>query len=507
MAAVRIFCSYSHRDEEALKALKTHLAEVRRQGRIDDWHDRKIQFGEDWAQAIDEALEAADLVLLLVSPDFLNSDYCNGVELKRALELVRTAKARIIPIYIRPAYWKGASFARFQGLPPDARPVYSKDSQPDEAWVEVVAGIDQAAREVRGETTPPRKPWTRSPGLARPRPMPWLMAGLAGLLLAGLVIWWLFGREDPVLTSLLTEAREFLNTGRYAQALQAFDTALAIDPDNPKAVFGHSKAAVFADIGPEFDTEAAETRLRALDQNHPDDPHIQVMLARLAAARGERARAQNLYQRATELDSGVAQAWFALGVLYHEEGNLADARTHYKKALDLASNQRQYLTNLAAVQVALGDYKVAREAYERVLVDSPHLLLARLDAGNAARLEGDLGLAAWHHGRLMKDLSQPEILTAGDNTAQWAFDLPGGVVTMDAPETKRAYLLLTVSVTRYLKGDENGALEAWSMVPEFPERTRSEGVLDHDLKLLAKARPEWESQITAFRKRFRLLTP
>jgi tetratricopeptide (TPR) repeat protein len=504
--AVRIFCSYSHKDEEALKALKAHLAEVRRQGRIDDWHDRDIQAGEDWAQAIDDALAAADLVLLLVSPDFLNSDYCNGVELERALKRARTAKTRIIPIYIRPAYWKGASFARFQGLPRDARPVYGKDSDPDEAWVAVVAGIDQAVREVRGETRPPRKPWTPSPGLPRPRPIPWLLAGVAGLLLAGLAIWWLFGRPDSALTTRLTEAREYLDTGRYGQALQAFEAALAIDPDSPKAVLGRSKATIFADIGPDFDAEAAETRLRALDKTHPNDPHIQVMLARLAAARGDRDRAQSLYQRALELDSDVAQAWFALGVLYLEKGNLADARIHYKKALGLAANQRQYLTNLAAVQVALGDYKAAQEAYERVLVGSPRLLLARLDAGNVARLDGDLDLAAWHHARLMNDLSQPEILLAGDNAIQWAFDLPGGVVTMDAPETKRAYALLTISVTRYLKGDEKGADETWSMVSEFPERARSEGVLDNDLKLLAKARPEWKNQIPAFRKRFSLST-
>ena len=128
-------------------------------------------------------------MLLLVSPEFLNSDYCNGVELKRAIERVRAAKTRIIPIYIRPAHWKRASFARFQGLPPDALPVYSKDSEPDEAWVAVVAGIDQAVREVRSEVTPPRRPWTRSPGLARPRPIPRLLAGLGGLLFGGVVIW------------------------------------------------------------------------------------------------------------------------------------------------------------------------------------------------------------------------------------------------------------------------------------------------------------------------------
>ena len=117
-----------------------------------------------------------------------------------------------------------------------------------------------------------------------------------------------------------------------------------------------------------------------------------------------------------------------------------------------------------------------------------------------------MDLAAWHHARLMKDLSQPGILTAGDNAAQWAFDLPEGVVTMDAPATKRAYALLTVSVSRYLKGDENGADEAWGLVSEFPELARVEGVLDNDLKILAKTRPEWEGQTAAFRKRFSLST-
>jgi len=113
---VRIFYSYAHEDEELLRRLKTHLAEVRRQGLVEEWFDREITPGQEWAGAIDAALEQAELVLLLVSADFLDSGYCNGVELKRALERAVAGEIRILPVYLRPE-WVGAmdDFLRLVG--------------------------------------------------------------------------------------------------------------------------------------------------------------------------------------------------------------------------------------------------------------------------------------------------------------------------------------------------------------------------------------------------------
>ena len=83
---VKLFISYSHEDEDLCKELEKHLKPLQRQNVIDPWHDRKIGAGAEWQQAIDEYLEAADIILLLVSPDFLDSDYCNDIEIKRAMQ-------------------------------------------------------------------------------------------------------------------------------------------------------------------------------------------------------------------------------------------------------------------------------------------------------------------------------------------------------------------------------------------------------------------------------------
>ncbi len=498
---VHIFCSYSHKDEEALEDLKAHLAEVRRQGLIDDWHDRRIKPGEDWAQAIDDALEKADIVLLLISPGFMKSEYCNGVELKQALKQVRAGRTRVIPIYIEHAYWEGAPFARFQGLPDDALPVYDKDVDPNKAWVGVVEGIVRAVRELRGDTTPRRGFRIWSPGLERSRFGPRLVAaGLLVLLLAGFAVWWLTRSMDPALSARLSEGRIFLNTGRYEKALEKFDAALALAPDHPEAILGREKASVLAGIGPDFNAEVAAARLRVLDQEHPNDAHVQMMQARLAAAGGDGERAWRLFQRAAELDPDVAQAWFALGVLSHKEGRLEEARKLYAKALALAPEHRQYCTNMAALHLELGEFEEARKKYEKLLEVSPNVLLARLDAGAAARLAGNLEIAAWHHQRLLKHLSQPVILESGDNAAQWVFDTSLGPVTMDAPDAKRSYALLNAALTLHLTGDDAGAAAARESALDLPESARAAAVLHHDMERLLQARPEWGKKIHVFGK-------
>src|SRR5262245_47183559 len=83
---VDLFCSYSHKDEALREELDTHLALLRRRGVLNPWHDRRIAASDDWKESIDGHLESADIVLLLISPDFMASDYCYDVEMTRAME-------------------------------------------------------------------------------------------------------------------------------------------------------------------------------------------------------------------------------------------------------------------------------------------------------------------------------------------------------------------------------------------------------------------------------------
>ncbi|WP_437948078.1 PQQ-binding-like beta-propeller repeat protein [Sorangium sp. So ce296] len=146
---VRLFFSYSHRDEALRDELETHLALLKREGLLQSWHDRRIGAGDDWAGQIDRNFDEAEVILLLVSADFLASDYCFDKEMQRALERHDAGQARVIPVILRKADWHSAPFARLQALPKDGRPVTLWQDR-DEAWTDVALGIRRAIEALRG---------------------------------------------------------------------------------------------------------------------------------------------------------------------------------------------------------------------------------------------------------------------------------------------------------------------------------------------------------------------
>jgi len=129
----RLFVSYSHVDEAYRKRLGTALALLKRQGLIDVWTDREILPGEEIDPRIAAELDRADVILLLVSPEFLASDYCYEKEMARALERHRAGKAVVIPLILRPCSWKRTSLGGLLAIPRDGTPV-SKFADPDDAW-------------------------------------------------------------------------------------------------------------------------------------------------------------------------------------------------------------------------------------------------------------------------------------------------------------------------------------------------------------------------------------
>jgi hypothetical protein len=142
-----VFIAYSRKDQEFRGELIKHLKPLERRGLIRSWHDRLIGAGDEWKNALDQKLEEADVVLLLVSVDFIASDYCYEIEMKRALERHREGTARVIPILIRDCHWKDAPFAKLQMLPPNAKAVASWRNW-DKAWSDIVDGIRAAIEDL-----------------------------------------------------------------------------------------------------------------------------------------------------------------------------------------------------------------------------------------------------------------------------------------------------------------------------------------------------------------------
>lgn len=140
---IDIFFSYSHADEEYRNRLEVHLAPMKRDGLISGWHDRRIMAGARLHDEISEHLEEAGVILLLVSADFLASDYCHKIEMARALERHKRKEAVVIPIIVRPCDWKNTLLGDLRATPKDGVPI-TKHPNHDDAYLEIVTDIRNA---------------------------------------------------------------------------------------------------------------------------------------------------------------------------------------------------------------------------------------------------------------------------------------------------------------------------------------------------------------------------
>ena len=152
---LKVFYSYSHKDDLMRARLLVHLKILERQRLIESWSDREIDAGEDWKTTIAEALEQSDLILFLVSADFISSDYCYCVEMKRALEKHDAGESVVIPIIIKDVNWKSTPFSRLQALPKDGKAI-STWAKRESAWKDVSEGIERSLHKFGRRDRSPR---------------------------------------------------------------------------------------------------------------------------------------------------------------------------------------------------------------------------------------------------------------------------------------------------------------------------------------------------------------
>ncbi len=140
MNGISIFISYSHKDEAYKDDLVNHLSSMKRQGVIQEWNDRQLTAGDEWDPEIRAKLEKADIILCLISSDFMASNYINDVEIKKALERYKRGEVKIVPIILRPCDLSSFPISKFQALPKDAKPISTWPDR-DEAFLNVVLGL------------------------------------------------------------------------------------------------------------------------------------------------------------------------------------------------------------------------------------------------------------------------------------------------------------------------------------------------------------------------------
>ncbi|MFK8004883.1 MAG: FISUMP domain-containing protein [Saprospiraceae bacterium] len=135
---IEIFIAYSRKDSNLMEQLRTHLRPLEQRGMAKIWYDGIIEAGKDWKNEIKTHLDKAEIILLLISADFMDSDYCNDNEMLEAFKKKEESESKVIPIILRPCAWKLSLFAKMQVLPKDEKPVIE---QGDYAFTEIVEAI------------------------------------------------------------------------------------------------------------------------------------------------------------------------------------------------------------------------------------------------------------------------------------------------------------------------------------------------------------------------------
>lgn len=159
--SLHLFLSYAHEDRKLSEELSAHLSPLKHLGLITEWNDREIRPGTDWEHEILQSLDRSDLVVLLVSSDFINSGYCYGVEMTRALARHDRGTAGVIPVIARPCHWSALPFAKLQALPAEAKAITTWADR-DSAYLSVVQGVEDAARRLLASSSSIAAEWVAS---------------------------------------------------------------------------------------------------------------------------------------------------------------------------------------------------------------------------------------------------------------------------------------------------------------------------------------------------------
>ena len=325
-----VFICYAHEDEPLRQSLEKHLRVLQRQDLITVWHDRKISPGTDWEKEIDTALNHAHIVLVLVSPDFMASDYCYSIEMKRALQRHEQGLAKVLPIILRPVHWQTTPLGKLQGLPTDARPIVSSSwHSQDEAFYSVAEGIRAAIKELAThpqfasseKQTPPQKS----------------------------------------IGQLQGEGEVFYAQEQYEEALAAFNQILLLEPEN---YFGHSwKGAVLYYLNRH--EEALAAREKALQYGNFKEDHLGRAYDLYELQRYEEALAA--CEQAIRLDPAYTDAYIQKGKAFYSLKRYEEALAAFNQILLLEPENYFGHSWKGAVLYYLNRHEEALAAREKAL--------------------------------------------------------------------------------------------------------------------------------------------
>ena len=515
---LKVFVSYAHEDELHRVELAKHLRSLEAEGLIQLWHDRKITAGREWAGAIDASLGQAHIVLLLISADFLASDYCNDVELTEATRRHESGRARVVPIILRSCDWRHSRFARFNALPADGTAVVEA-THPDQLFAQVATGLRAVVEEMSAAApsapgapsthTPPRAPVRRTLRIAEigvfgvklgPFEMPlpavnlrWVVPGLVAAVAAG--AWAVYAAS---VAPAVEEARAALRIGHYERALEQAQRAPAWAASWPALRLVREKAALGLGLYkvPQ-DWQSLGLELKRQIAAHPKDPDLLVIEAQMRMRRDEDyADARQQAGEAGRIDPGHADAAFLLGLLADIDGKLDEAAAHYERAATLGPDSPQYLSNWGRALLDLGRPEESLSRFARVA----QFPLARLEQALALWALGRPGEAAAVQQQATTMLDDSTLMASFFNRRAWVFFTADRGIRLSALADKRCYALMGRAASLALTG---GVVDPAALVPPACDQAELRALVADDLCRHAAA-PQPRQAVTAERLRLAL---
>jgi tetratricopeptide (TPR) repeat protein len=314
----KLFYSYSHKDEELRDQLQKHLALMKRQGLIEEWHDRRITVGDEWGGQIDQHLQEADVILLLISADFLASSYCYDVEVDQAMRRHETGDAVVIPVVLRPADWHGAPFGKLQALPKDGKPI-TMWANADEAFENVAQGIRRLIEALQDSSE----------------------------------------RDiDTRVADLVRDGTDWLAHDEFERAAALFDRAIRLKPGVPKAYFmrGYCRYRLtsYADALGDF----------MLGRQGESEHKVFLLRASTFFNLKEYEHAKHDCEHAIEADPLAAQGYALRADIHEATGSPRIALASLTQALCLTPRDAKLFRRRADLCAEMGERSRARQDYQ-----------------------------------------------------------------------------------------------------------------------------------------------
>ena len=370
---LKIFYCYARKDKPLREEMDLHLSTLKRLNHIITWADHEIDPGEDWANSIDSHLNEADIIFLLISPNFMGSDYCYGIEMRRALERHKQKQARVIPIILRPVDWEDAPFSRLQILPTNALPVTSWADR-DAAFADIVKNLRPMIKELRNQFKTKEDWLAEAEALIEQDRHEEALAPLNQALTL----------DPKFVPALIYRGGAYKQLLDYKKALADFDRALLLAPRNANLLMLRGDTYRL-----QGDYTKALADLNQAIAIKPGDPFT-------LARRGETYRLTSNYEKAlTDLDQALSLApddTFALtsrGDTHRFMGNYQQALADFDHVLSIKSHSASTLVNRGDTYRLMKDYKKALIDFNEALALNPTFSHALSRRGEIYHLLGD----------------------------------------------------------------------------------------------------------------------